>query len=69
MSHLIDPNTYAWNYHFVSQVLNSDVASSICNVPLSLLGVADKPTWKPAKNEVFSIKSTYAMDIMRERRK
>lgn len=69
MSNLIDLDTQNWNYHLITQMFNSDLASFGYKIPLSLLGTTDKPTWIPVKNEVFSVKSAYALETTRERRK
>lgn len=40
----------------------------ICNIPLSILGVADKVTWLPTRNGVFLVKSAYALEVSRGKR-
>lgn len=65
MNLLIDPDTKTWTFNLISKLFTSEVGSSICNIPLSLLGAKNKQTWKPTKNGLFSVKSAYAIEMAR----
>lgn len=49
-------------------MFNDKDVTTICNLPLSLFGARDKITWWLVGNEIFSIKSAYALEIDRERK-
>lgn len=38
---------------------------TICKIPLSLFGATNKVTWWPTKNETFSIKLAYSLEVER----
>lgn len=42
-------------------------AETICSLPLSLFGIENKLCWWPAKNGIFSIKSTYHLALSKEK--
>lgn len=68
MANLIDNDTKTWNSQLSGQIFNDEEASIICNLPLNLFGAIDKITWWPARNGLFSVKSTYALEVDRGRK-
>lgn len=68
VANLIDNDTKIWNSQLSGQIFNDEEASIICNLPLSLFKAVDKITWWPARNDLFSIQSTYALEVDRGRK-
>lgn len=47
----------------IYQIFNHEEAEIICSIPINLFEAKDKLSWWPISNDLFSVKSTYALEM------
>lgn len=60
--------TIGWNEEFVKTVFWEDKANAILSIPLGIGQVLDKLIWALIDNGVFTIKSSYFLDLNRKQK-
>lgn len=56
---IIDIDTGDWNRALIHQLFNPQEVEIICRLPISRGTADDKMVWRPTKNGLFTINSTY----------
>lgn len=62
---LIDPDTKSWKRELIYKEFSTKEANTICFIPITSFGAADKLCWWPSKDGLFSVKSTYHLEMDR----
>lgn len=64
---LTDENSGEWDRPLLNQIFIPEEAALISSMPLSRYEAADKIYWWPTKDEFFSVKSSYHLEMDRIR--
>lgn len=55
---LMHPNSNRWNLEVLSTLFDSNIVNDICKITIHVNG-EDILIWKPAENDIFTVKSVY----------
>lgn len=54
-----------WNRETIKKIIGKD---TICNIPISSMGLEDKLIWKAYADRNFTIKSAYYLKVIKRKR-
>lgn len=66
---LIDTLSTEWNRSLIYQMFSPKEAETICSLPLSKGRADDKMIWRPSHTGQFIVKTTFQLELNRERSK